>query len=52
MTALANIALFGCLVILGAAAMATLLGLDRRMEERKARKERDRFDVFTDGEWR
>ena len=51
MTALANIAILGLLVILAGAVMVTLTGLDRRIEERRQRKETDRFDVFTDGRW-
>lgn len=51
MTALANIAVLGCVVLLAGAVLATLTGLDRRLDERRNRKARDRFDVFTDGRW-
>lgn len=52
MTGLANIAVMGLLVILAGAVIVTLTGLDRRLDERKARRDADRFDVFTDGRWR
>ena len=51
MTALANIAILGLLVILAGAVIVTLTGLDRRLEERRERRAADRFDVFTDGQW-
>lgn len=51
MTALANIALIGLLVILALALMGTLTGVDRWLDERRNRRARDRFDVFTDGRW-
>lgn len=51
MNALANIAVLGCLVLLAGGVLATLTGLDRRLDERRNRKARDRFDVFTDGRW-
>lgn len=52
MNALANIALVGLLIALAVAATTTLTGLDRRLDERRDRKAADRFDVFTDGNWR
>lgn len=52
MTALANIALIGALVLLSLAVMGTLTGLDRWLEDRRHRRTRDRFDIFTDGGWR
>jgi type II secretory pathway pseudopilin PulG len=52
MSALSNIAVIGILAILAIAAMGTLTGLDRRLDERRNRRARDRFDIFTDGEWR
>lgn len=52
MTALANTALVGALVLLALAVMGTLTGVDRWLDERRNRRARDRFDIFTDGGWR
>ena len=52
MTGLSNLAVMGLLVILAGAVIVTLTGLDRRLDERKARRDADRFDIFTDGRWR
>ena len=52
MSGLANMALFAILIGLAIAATATLVGLDRRLDDRKARRDADRFDVFTEGRWR
>lgn len=52
MNALANIAVLGLLVILALSAMGTLTGVDRWLDERRNKRDRDRFDVFTDGRWR
>jgi len=49
---IANMALFAALITLAVAATATLAGLDRWMDERKHRRDMDRFDIFTDGDWR
>lgn len=52
MTAIANLAIFGLLGLLALSLMGTLTGLDRWLDERRDKKARDRFDVFTDGRWR
>lgn len=52
MSALANIAVLGLIAILGVALIGTLTGVDRWMDERRTRRDRDRFDIFTDGRWR
>jgi hypothetical protein len=52
MTALSNIAVLGLLVIVAGAVIVTLTGLDRRIDDRKARRDADRFDIFTEGKWR
>ena len=49
---IANMALFAVLIILATAATATLVGLDRWMDDRRERRDMDRFDVFMDGDWR
>ena len=49
---IANMALFGVLIVLAVAATATLAGLDRWMDDRRNRRDMERFDIFTDGRWR
>ena len=49
---IANMALFAVLIVLAVAATATLAGLDRWMDDRRNRRDMERFDVFTDGDWR
>lgn len=52
MTALSNLAVLGLLGLLALALMGTLTGFDRWLDERRNRRARDRFDIFTDGRWR
>ena len=49
---IANMALFAVLIILATAATATLVSLDRWLDNRKHQRDADRFDLFTDGDWR
>ena len=49
---IANMALFAVLIVLAGAATFTLVGLDRWLDNRRERRDMDRFDVFTDGGWR
>lgn len=50
-TAIGNTALFAILIGLAVAATFTLTGLDRWLDERRMRRDQDRFDVFSEGRW-
>lgn len=52
MNAVYSLAVIGLVVALAGAALVTLTGLDRWLDDRQNRRDRDRFDVFTDGRWR
>lgn len=52
MSGLYSIAVIGVIVALAGGVVVTLTGLDRWLDERRYRRDRDRFDVFTDGGWR
>jgi uncharacterized membrane protein YciS (DUF1049 family) len=52
MTGLSNLAVIFILGAIAGGIIYTLTGLDRRLDDRKARRDADRFDVFTEGKWR
>lgn len=52
MTGLSNLAVIFILGAIAGSVVYTLTGLDRRLDDRKARRDADRFDVFTEGRWR
>ena len=52
MTGLSNLAVMFMLGAVAGGIICTLTGLDRRLDDRKARRDADRFDVFTEGRWR
>lgn len=52
LTALSNLAVIFILGAIAGGVIYTLTGLDRRLDDRKSRRDADRFDVFTEGKWR
>ena len=52
MTGLSNLAVIFILGAIAGGIIYTLTGLDRHLDDRKARRDADRFDIFTDGRWR
>lgn len=48
---ISNLAVFAVCAALTAAIVYTLTGLDRWLDDRRYRRDQERFDVFSEGRW-